>query len=495
VGISKDQAESFLGGGAPQTASDHPFPDHGAAERFLDSKPQGQPQEAPPSDEFPFWIKSGFAALDSLPEREMFAQKVYGKENVSKRMGASGLSDLVTGGGKEKLFVKINGKDTEVPDDFGLFSGNFTAGVVGKLPEMGGSVAGGISGGTFGAAVGGPVGAFAGAVIGSGLGALGGYAAKQVAKEATGTYNKTPTEAVEAGLNAYTEGAVGEIGGRVVGAGAKALLGGKVIPRFMSGVTDESASKAEKAWDAGARPSYVSIAPASRRLARIEIDSDKLTGKSVKNDERNFKYVVGEIQNLLTESGLPKGQVEGIIKHISDPNAPPFVGREAGQVLQKGVQATVQTLEHHVEAAGKEADMMIDVRLENINKMIDAHPAGMLADDTSDMIKNAKQQFSQVATQMYERIHTMLGGARVVPTEGIRDAARQITSMLPKTAVSAMVREMSQLAKRNVSPEDAVLLKEFGIDIGTDKIGLKDAQRRTSLEIQSKVTTSQSHTL
>lgn len=417
--------------------------------------------EAKAGDGLSFADRAALSAHDSTSERQMYLQKVYGKDAVREQKGADG---------KSKLFLKKDGKDIEIPDDFG-----FLADMAGHLPEMGGATWGAIEGGAAGA-LGGPVGVFAGAVIGSGVGALGGYAAKQVAKEAAGTYNKTTGEAIESGAQAYSEGALGEIGGRAVGKLVSKTLSGR-IPKFFTGATDESIELTKKAWAGGALPPYASMAPAARKLSRIEIDAEKLTGRYKKQDERNQQFILSELRETMQTSGMTKPQVDELMRAISDPHAAPFTAREAGDVLKQGVQAQVQTLEHHVTQAAAASDKLIDARLSNIDRLIDAHPAGMLADDTADMIKNAKQQFSQTASGIYDKIHASLGGARVVPTEGIRAAAGQITSLLPKSILSNMVKEASALAKRNVTPEDAVLLKEFGIDVGTDKISLKDAQR------------------
>jgi hypothetical protein len=460
------------GGGAPETPSPEPSGPM-TAEQFLES-PDTPPQPAAPQEKEQFDNTVGFfdraalSAHDSINEKEMYLKK-RGYEVTRK----GGLSDLVTGGkGEEKLFIKKNGQEVEVPKDMGFF-----ASMVGDSPEIVGSIEGAGIGAGAGTAVLPGVGTVVGGIIGSGVGALAGYHAKQAAKSAYGTYNKTTDEEIHGDIGAFGEGALGEAGGQVIGKVAKKVLAGHIIPRFMSGATDESIEKTEKAWMGGARPPYVSVAPDSRKLARIEIDAEKLTGKYAEQDKRNQQYVLSEVRNTLAEQGVPKPQLDGMMKMLQDPNAPAFSGRDAGELLQRSIQAQAEVLEHHVGQAAAASDKLIDTRLANIDRMIDAHPAGMLADDTADMIKNAKQQFSQAATDVYERIHASLGGARVVPTATIRAAAKQITSLLPKSAIPGIVKEMSQVADRSMTPEDAVLLKEFGIAIDDDKISLRDAQR------------------
>jgi hypothetical protein len=303
-----------------------------------------------------------------------------------------------------------------------------------------------------------------------------GYSARQAGKAIAGTYSKDFSEAAEGYGMSGIEGMEGEMGGQAAGKVVSKVLSGS-LPKFLTGATDESIEQTKKAWAKGAIPPYRSMAPDARKLARIEVEAEKLTGKYAKQDERNHQYILSETRDMLQESGIPKPYVESIMQDLQDPYAPPFTGRQAGKILKDSVQAQVETLEHHVTQSAHTADKLIDARLSNIDRIIDAHPAGMLADDTADMIKNAKKSFSEAANGIYNRIHAMLGGARVVPTDGIRSEAKQIADMLPKTSISAMVREMSQVAKRDVSPEDALLLKEFGIDVGTDKISLADAQR------------------
>lgn len=467
MGVS---AEEFLGQPAitrPPDASGAPSPaaQPTTAEQFLDAPrkraaPGATGTWAQPGEGLSFADKAALAAHDSVSEREMYLQKVYGKGAVRRQWGEAG---------QAKLILTKEGKDIEIPSDFG-----FLAEMAGHSPELAGMTVGAGEGGALGAPLG-PLGVAGGALIGAGVGALEGYAAKQVAKEAAGTYQKTPGEAVKQAGKAAAEGVIGEAGGRVLGAATRKVLSGR-LPSFFTGATAESRAATERAWAGGAKPPYASMAPDARKLARIEVDAEKITGKYATQDKVNQAYVLAEIRKTLQDQGLPPPQIDALMKQLQDPTFQ-FSGREAGETLQQAVRAQAETLEHHIKQAGETGDVLIDARLSNIDAIIEKHPAGMLADDVSALVRNAKQQFSRTASDIYERVHDMLGGAAVVPTDVIREAAKQITGQLPKSILSALTREMSRLAKRNVTPEDAVLLKEFGIEIPTDKISLKDAQR------------------
>jgi len=223
------------------------------------------------------------------------------------------------------------------------------------------------------------------------------------------------------------------------------------------------------------------MAPDARKLARIEVDAEKLTGKYAAQDTRNQTYVLNEVRKRLEEQGIPNPHLNELMEQLKNPQFQ-FSGREAGETLQKSLRAQGEVMEKSVADSGAEVDKLLDQRMSGINHVIDNNPPGALAEDVEAMTRNAKTQFSDWATGAYDKIHNMLGGRSVVPVEPIREAARQIKSQLPQTAVSAMTKELAAMGKPNATAEDAILLKEFGIELPPgDKITLKDAQRMRTL--------------
>lgn len=407
-----------------------------------------------------FADKVALSAHDNPQEKMLYLEKRFGKGNVRQEGG--------------KLTVTKDGETIPVPDEMG-----FVADTVGQSPELAGATFGGIQGAEAGATLG-PWGAAGGAVGGAALGALTGHEAKEAVKGFTGTRSKTGKETAVDLVKTAAGGATSEMGGQVTGKLASKALSGH-LPDFFTGGTDEGRAMTEKAWAGGARPPYASMAPDARKLARIEVDAEKLTGKYAAQDTRNQAYVLNEVRKRLEDQGIPNPHLNELMDQLKDPQFQ-FSGREAGDMLQKSLRAQSEVMEHAVQKSGEEVDKLLDQRMNGINHVIDSNPPGALTEDVEAMTRNAKKQFSDWATQSYDKIHQMLGGRAVVPVEPIREAARQIKSQLPQTAVSSMVKELAAMGKTNPSAEDAILMKEFGIELPPgDKITLKDAQRMRTL--------------
>lgn len=415
-----------------------------------------------PNEGLSFADKVALAAHDNTEEKELYLKKVYGDKNVRREWGKDGDPQLVVTKGDRQIYV--------TKDGFG-----FLAETAANIPELAGMSSGAALGAEVGA-VGGPVGAGVGALAGAGIGAMTGHSIKEGAKAVAGTYDKTPEQLLKQTGKEGIAGVEGEAGGAIIGKGVSKLLGGH-LPDFLTGATDKSRAMTGKAWEGGALPPYASVAPDARKLARIEVDAEKLTGKYARQDDRNQAYILSEVRGKLEKTGMPAPHVDALMEQLKDPNFA-FSGREAGEVVQKAVQAQGETLEHAVKTASDEVDKHLTTRLANIDHVIDSAPAGELAEDVAGMIKTAKAKFSAAASENYDKIDKMLGGKAVVPVEDIREAARQITSLMPKAVVSSITKEMATVGKEPLGEEDAVLLKEFGIELPPEgKIPLKDAQR------------------
>ncbi|HKS76672.1 MAG TPA: hypothetical protein VJQ82_25885 [Terriglobales bacterium] len=419
-----------------------------------------------PNEGLSFIDKVALSAHDSTEEKEKYLQKVYGKENVRREWGEDGEPQLVLKKDGRQIYISKNGM-------------GFVPETVSQAPELGGMGAGAALGLEVGSPLG-PVGAGAGALLGAGLGAMTGHSVKEEAKSLAGTYSKTPEELIGQTVKSGIEGVTGEAGGQLVGKGVSKMLSGR-LPSFFTGATDESRAMTKKAWAGGALPPYASMAPDARKLARIEVDAEKLTGKYAAQDTRNQAYVLNEVRKRLEDQGIPNPHLNEIMEQLKNPQFE-FSGREAGETLQKSLRAQSQVMEDAVKTSGAQVDKLLDERIANINNIIDKHPPGALAEDVEAMVRNAKKQFSDWATVSYDKIDQMLGGRPVVPVEPIREAARQIKSQLPRTAVSAMTKELAAMGKEGVTEEDAVLIKEFGIELPKEaKIPIKDAQRIRTL--------------
>ncbi len=425
----------------------------------------------------PLPVKIGLAAHDTVREKQLFLEHYYGKENVSLEWGDSS-SD-----GMPRIFVRQDGTRKEVPSSEGL-----VARTAAESPMLVGMMAGGSLGAKGGAAVGGPVGALVVGVLGAGAGAAAGYQARELDKQAAGTRAKTADAAMTRAKEEFLGGATAEVGGRIIG---KALTGG--LPRMLTGATEEARVRFERAKDAGAMPHYLTSAPDLKKMARIEVDASKLAGKYVDQFKKNMNYVMGRIDDVMQKTGMPRQYRRAILGEVENPTAA-FSGREAGLSAKKAVEATVATMEKTVDSARNAANTIIDGRLDHIDQLIKSHPAGALAEDVAALVQNAWTGFKESANSMYDAIHKSIGGAKVVPTEPIRTAAKQIIDQLLKSAHSPALREVAALGAGKAEPgavtataeaaaDTQSILREFGIELpeGETHITLEQAQRVRSL--------------
>jgi hypothetical protein len=444
-------------------------PSPGDAPRGGESHPSGMHQ---PRDALPFTDQVALSQADNIDEKELYFQHKYGKENVSREWS----------GKEQALMVRMpSGAIYRVGNDSG-----FVAQLVGDSPKLAGMLAGAGSGAEAGSA-GGPWGALLGGVGGAAIGAMGGKTLIEGKKALEGNYAKTPEQYGEALTSTEKEGALGEAGGKLLGESAARLAQFR-LPAFITGATDESRAMTKDAWKGGARPPYASMAPNAIKLRRIEVDAEKLTGKYEAQDQRNMAFVIDNLKKTLRGSGMPPAYVDKLADEVSDPSY--AASHEAvGNDLKASVQAHVDAMTASVTRMADLADKHIDAQLKPVFDAIDASKDGNLAQQTSDAILAARKQFGEQFSALYSKIDTMTGGAKIVPTDQVASVAREITAQLPKTSVQAIVKEMSTLAKKPVKPEDAVLLKEFGIELPEDgKLTLAQAQRiRTVLKDKAYV--------
>jgi hypothetical protein len=316
----------------------------------------------------------------------------------------------------------------------------------------------------------------AGAIIGGAAGKV----VKEGIKVAKGTYEKSAMEGVGATGEAGISAGVGEVTGQVAGKVVSKVLSSRV-PGFITGATPESRAMTTRAWEGGARPSYASMAPDAKKLQRNEIIARKLGGRYKAQDEANAKYVTDEAARKLAQSGMPKPQLDELTRVMKDDNYS-LSARETGELMQKSVQAHIETLKTAVDTTTAAANKQVDTDLSQLDKLITQHAPGALGVDVDEGVRASRERFGKAFSNLYEKILATHGDDPVVPVDAIRAEALSRVQSMPKTTVTALTREMSQLAKKQLAPEDALLLKEFGIELPkAGGISLKNAQRLRSV--------------
>ena len=426
--------------------------------------PALQHPNSQPADELPFFDRVHLAQADNWNEKKLYLENRYGKGSVEEEWGDDG---------KPAAVVHMpDGKVYRVGDS------GFVAKLVGDSPVLAGMVGGAL----IGSAVPGP-GTLIGGVLGAGLGAVGGKAGIEADKYARGNYDKSGLELGTSLAQANEEGEVGEMTGGIIGKGVSKLLTTS-LPKFITGATDDSIKMTKDAWAGGGRPSYASMAPALKKLQRTEILDEKLNGEAVAQTERNTGYIVEHTKNQLTSSGVPKPYVDQIADEMRKPSG--ALSHEAvGEDIKAAVEAHVDTIQSAIDQMGKVADSQIDAQLKAVDEMIDSTKHLGLAETIGGAIKTAKKSFSDASEQMYSRIDSMIGDAKVVPTDEISSFARQLIRNMPKSEVARITKEAAtKYGQPEMSAEDALLLDEFGVQVdkSSGKISLGEAQRlRTTL--------------
>lgn len=251
------------------------------------------PDKAPPEmDELPFKNRTMLAAMDNPAEKQAYLEKAFGKANVTK---------------DDKGFVvKKDGKQFRASE-------GFLASMAADFPETAGGIIGAGEGALMGAP-GGPAGALVGAVIGGGVGAASGKAAKETVKTFAGLNKKGVAGTAESIGKEGLGGAAGEVGGKVIGKGIGALSRGP-LPAFLTGATKEIRTMTDKMLRGGARPPAASTMPDARKLQRVAILADKLSGPSPTIEKANTGYLRDQVDHILDKANLPKkvpGSTPGI---------------------------------------------------------------------------------------------------------------------------------------------------------------------------------------
>jgi hypothetical protein len=406
----------------------------------------------------------GLAMSDTMQEQKLSLERRYGKGSVVLAWG-----DKDTGGAP-RMFLKREGKMIEVSKE----NSGVTASLIADSPILAGMAGGAAAGSEIPV-----VGTAIGAAVGAGLG----YYAREAAKKAGGVQAKDAKQTAKLAAEEAAGGAAAEVGGTLIGKAAGRVMRGE-LPRFFTGVTDESKRLFMRAKEGGAIPHWQTSGEDLKKLARVEVDAAKLTGRYVKQFDANRKYILSEVQGVLERGGMPPNYVKVVLDEIHNPTSA-FSGREVGEMIQKAIQTHAADLDLGVQGALQAFDKTIAPRIQRLSEAA-ARPNSHLASDVEALSTAAYADFKATASQAYGSIHAALDGAPIVPSAPIREAAQQILSKLPRSTASGVTRELGQMG--STGAEDAMLLQEFGIELPKDDmLSLEQAQRiRTILRERGK---------
>jgi hypothetical protein len=257
----------------------------------------------------PFTDRTVVASLDKPEEQKAYLEKKYGEGSVrTDRKGQ---------------YVDAGGKKMRV-------STGLAAEVTAVSPEL--------VLGTAGAAAGAPEGGPIGAVAGAAAGGMAGKAIKEAVKSATGLQRQTPGEIVTSVERAGEANAIGEGSGKALG------LLRKIPGRAMVfGTTPETKAMTDKMLKGGARPPPASTTPDARKLQRITILADKLSGPNKNIDRANFGYLQDRASEILNKAGVTGAAKDETMKRLTQAESA-MSFQDTGKLIQNNAKYMLSTV-------------------------------------------------------------------------------------------------------------------------------------------------------
>lgn len=415
-------------GAKPVEAAVPPPASAAAAKIAAPSKPVAQPEE------LPFMDRVHLDMAEGAEERELYLKNRYGKNAVKWEFVPSGgkRPGEVAPAGEWRLVITTGGK--QYTDKTGLGSS-----LVADAPTMTGAAGGAMVGAQIGA-LGGPFDPFtipAGALIGAGVGGMMGKGASEVEKKVEGNSSAAPLEMANRSAKSGLEMMAGEGTGRIVGKLGSRLTRGP-LPSVLTDATPETRAMTERTLAGGARPPAQSTMPGARKLQRIEILANKLSGVKSGQAEANKGYLQRRLKSILTRSGIPAEHTDAVMKELDDPTSA-ISTKKIGQDVQDAVRAHVSMLEAGVDKSLAEAQKATDASIKHLNALSDRYKPGDLGLDVAAGISQARSQFATAATKIFKQVDRITGGRALVPTGQMVREAQSLVALIPESDASRAV--------------------------------------------------------
>ncbi len=375
-------------------------------------------------------VRAGFSRMNTDDEKQNFLKSKVGDKNYGKDSYGAW---FIKPEGLKKLGIK-----SEVPISFDeqrvtLYD---IADWAGDLPALIGATG-------YGLAASG-VGAIPGMAM-AGVGAAAGKAFDEIAKVFQGYKTGGAKETAAAIGGEFAAAAAGE---GVFRAGARVLKG--YGPRN----TPERQELTREALDAGFVPkTWQSIGSGGPLIKRFQATAERVLGDPVADVNR-----------------------EAMWRSVSQMAARvPGAGSQAGELLINKTTQAVADMTVAAESSKKSAQTLLDASLRKIQGSIGAVDTEVGARVAAE-IKNARKQFGDTASGMYQAIDDM-AGQPIVPTNALKEQAQKISEQLPRTEEGRVI--FTKAGEANPI-QDILNLP--------DRITLSQAQRiRTALRESSDI--------
>lgn len=421
-----------------------------------------------------FSDRMSLSMMDNDAERRAYLSDRYGNKNVFQDPAGT-------------FYLLKNGKKV-APNGAGIME-DMAADVVGQGDELALMARGAMTGGE---AAGIP-----GAIIGSMVGAMGGKSFEEMEKKVYGFLRKSPSQEAKAIRNSSLVGGAGELVATPVGKGIERALEGNV-PRLISGATPETERLTAQTLGIGGVPPIRSALPEMKVTQFHQSLGEKLTGNLL--ERKNLAAIEGEMKSILKSSGMPEDKIPEAMKTIMNTSEAPSYSALGDMVKEHAVKYQEQA-SRAVDDLTKDMNKHLDARLSDLQKKMATGKAGDadFSQKVAEAIAQNRKQFSEDAQKLYGQIDNLVGDAKTVPTQPIKNIAKKIYDELPKTegteGETSRVRvehpgggyhvEQQTTAAKGGTPifgDPRVLKALTDIQKAPDKISFSDAQRiRSSL--------------
>jgi hypothetical protein len=254
-----------------------------------------------------FLDRSVLSAMDNDEEKQTYLERKYGKGSVSTD--------------KKGLVVNIGGKKFRAATDV-------VSDVVSQAPELALGTAGAVAG-----APGGPL----GSALGAGLGAATGKSIKEGIKAATGLEKKDAKGVVGSVLKEGAATAVSQGAFSALKAPFSRLSRGP-LPRMLTDTTPESRAMTERTLAGGARPPPQSTLPSAKRIQRISILADKISGPNKNIDRANIGYLQDRAEDILDKAGVKGAAKDETMSRLMTSNQAAMSFQDTGRLIQNSAR-------------------------------------------------------------------------------------------------------------------------------------------------------------
>lgn len=411
-------------------------------------------QEPLSQDGLPFTDRVALSSADTTEEKRYYLEKVYGADNV-RVMPQTGQQTQYYGGAKhlgggkpiatsqDVLAVKVG--DKWVNAQSGSVLAGIGADLVAQSPEMVMMGAGAMAGTELGPA---------GMVAGGALGAAAGKTIEEGVKAATGRYHKSPDQYAASVLQAGEGGAAAEAGGGIINKVAGGMAKGG-LPKAITGTTKERAAQFQRLKAEGARPPIASVAPDLKKLQRMEILAQKISGEPAERNAANRAVADKLAKKVLADAGLDKSAATAALQDMKSGHAAIATG-DAGAAIGKRVKAHMDMLSTRATKLLDTATTHVDSLKGHLEKLIRQHPAGDLGVDTAKGIGDAREAFGVAAKAAYGRVDDMVGSRPIVNVAPILRQAKEFIKISKGFQASTQAKQLG----RALGPEAQVTDEE-----------------------------------